>query len=202
MAALWGALGGAVLLDWFNDPRRWMTPEGSLLSLLLPGKTVVGGLLGGWAGVEIAKKILRSPRSTGDAFVPPLLCGMILGRLGCFFAGLADNTYGLPTALPWGVDFGDGQLRHPTALYEIVFLGGLALVLWALRRRPREEGDLFKLFMTAYLLFRLFVDFLKPYPRPFVGLGVIQLACLGGLIFLAPHIPRLGRWTSISRRPA
>lgn len=26
------------------------------------------------------------------------------------------------TTLPWGIDFGDSLLRHPTQLYEIVFL--------------------------------------------------------------------------------
>jgi prolipoprotein diacylglyceryltransferase len=202
LAALWGALGGAVALDWFNDPGRWIQSSPKILSLLLPGKTLVGGLLGGWAGVELAKKIIHHPRSTGDTFVFPVLGGMMIGRLGCFFAGLADNTYGNRTALPWGVDFGDGVPRHPTALYEILFLGVLGGALWALRTRPREEGDLFKFFMVGYLLFRLLIDFLKPYPRPFFGLGVIQLACLGGLIFLAPHFPRLRRWATFSSTPA
>lgn len=43
---------------------------------------------------------------------------MAVGRLGCFFAGLPDYTYGVPTDLPWGVNFGDGVPRHPVQLYE------------------------------------------------------------------------------------
>ena len=96
------------------------------------GKTMVGGLLGGWAGVEIAKKILRVAHSTGDLFVFPLIVGMCLGRVGCFLTGLPDHTYGNATSLPWGVDFGDGP-RHPTQLYEIAFLLllGFALIFRA-----------------------------------------------------------------------
>jgi hypothetical protein len=36
--------------------------------------------------------------------------------VGCFLTGLSDRTYGTPTPLPWGIDFGDGIPRHPPAL--------------------------------------------------------------------------------------
>ena len=74
---------------------------------------IVGGLLGGWAGVEIAKRVLRIRYSTGDLFVFPLVVGMSIGRVGCFLTGLDDHTCGTWTGLPWAVDFGDGP-RHPT----------------------------------------------------------------------------------------
>ena len=61
----------------------------------------------------------------------PIAVGLAIGRVGCFLAGLHDDTYGLPTALPWGVDFGDGTPRHPTQLYEIAVVLPLG---WALRR--------------------------------------------------------------------
>jgi len=38
----------------------------------------------------------------------PLAVGIAVGRIGCFLTGLDDHTYGLPTTLPWAVDFGDG----------------------------------------------------------------------------------------------
>ena len=106
------------------DPRAW-----------LAGKTIVGGLMGGWIGVEIVKKRLGIRRSTGDLFVFPLIIGMAVGRIGCFLTGLEDHTYGVATSLPWGVDFGDGVLRHPTQLYDIVVLFLIAGVLLIRRRR-------------------------------------------------------------------
>lgn len=82
---------------------------------LLAGKSIIGALLGGLLGVELAKRALGVRGSTGDAFALPLMLGMGIGRIGCFLAGLQDGTYGNPTRLPWGVDFGDGTLLRPAA---------------------------------------------------------------------------------------
>ena len=45
------------------------------------------------------------------------------------------------------------------------------------------EGACFQLFMTGYLIFRFFIDFMKPTPHPYIGLNNIQVACLAGLIY-------------------
>ncbi|MDP9050983.1 MAG: prolipoprotein diacylglyceryl transferase [Acidobacteriota bacterium] len=154
-------------------------------TFLLPGgKTIVGGLLGGWLAVEIAKPFAGIRTRTGDLFALPLCLGIAIGRIGCFLAGLADDTYGKPTALPWAIDFGDGIPRHPTQLYEIVFLAALALVLWFWSKRPHPQGILFRAFLAAYLAWRLAIDFLKPEPS-LHGLSMIQWACIAGLVALA-----------------
>ena len=111
--------------------------------------------------------------------------------MGCFLTGLSDDTYGTPTALPWGIDFGDGIPRHPTQLYEIAFLAVLAAALAWRARRPYARGDLFKLFMVGYLGWRLAVDFIKPAHATLLGMNPIQLACVAGLAWYAPHLPRL-----------
>jgi len=147
------------------------------------GKTIVGGLLGAWAGVEIAKKVQRISHSTGDLFVFPLIIGMCLGRVGCFLTGLPDHTYGNFTTLPWAVDFGDGP-RHPTQLYEIVFLLLLGIALLLRTRRPFPNGRLFRLFLAGYLLFRLAIEFIKPVYTPCLGLSAIQVSCVVGLVCL------------------
>ncbi|MFN8012825.1 MAG: prolipoprotein diacylglyceryl transferase family protein [Holophagaceae bacterium] len=149
---------------------------------LLGGKSILGAILGGHLGVEIAKKLIGETRRTGDLFVWPLCVGIAVGRLGCFFTGLADGTYGTPTALPWGVDFGDGVRRHPTQLYEVAFaVGFLGLALIVRKRLP--SGGLWRLFLAAYCAWRLGVDGLKPYPA-ILGLNAIQWAALAGLVWL------------------
>jgi prolipoprotein diacylglyceryltransferase len=65
---------------------------------------------------------------TGARFALPLAVGVAVGRIGCFFAGLDDFTYGTPTALPWGHDFGDGISRHPVQLYESAAMAAFAVV--------------------------------------------------------------------------
>jgi len=109
-----GALVGARVLGLLEQAPRmgWQWS-----SMLQPGgKTIVGGLLGGWLAVEIMKLVLGIRSRTGDLFAIPLCLGIAIGRIGCFTAGLADDTYGTATTLPWGVDFGDGVRRHPTQL--------------------------------------------------------------------------------------
>ncbi len=113
----------------------------------------------------------------------PIIVGTAIGRIGCFLTGNEDHTVGLPTQLPWGVNFGDGP-RHPTQLYEILFLIVLGMFIVWLSRRPHREGDLFKCYFVAYLAFRFAVDFLKPEVRVFAGLSSIQLASLIALLYV------------------
>lgn len=190
LGALAGAFVGSILLACLYDPMVWFQGSDDPRYLFWQGQTVVGGLLGGLIGVEFAKKWVGHARSTGDPFVVPLAVGMMIGRVGCFLTGLGDNTHGIATTLPWGYNFGDGVRRHPTQLYDIVFLSGFLLFLKA-KLFPRErEGDLFKVFMIAYLAYRFAVDFIKPYPRPFLGLHIIQVVCVGGLTYYAPDLRR------------
>jgi prolipoprotein diacylglyceryltransferase len=161
---------------------------------LLEGKSIVGGLLGGLLGVELTKKAIGVTTSTGDAFVLPLAVGMCIGRVGCFLSGLADHTYGNPTSLPWGVDFGDGIPRHPTQLYEIGFIAIWTAVLFWRRSENARAGDLFRAYLVGYLAFRLCVDAIKPVPMWYPpGLSGIQWLCVLGLAYYARHLPRLGK---------
>jgi len=185
-AAAVGALLGCRLLglaeQWPTLLAAWQA--GNLLRLLLSpgGKTIVGGLLGGWLAVELIKKITGIRRRTGDLFALPLCVGIAIGRIGCLLAGLADDTYGTPANLPWAVDLGDGIARHPVQVYEIVFLALLGIVVSTKRKLP--EGARFRIFLAAYLSWRIAIDFLKPQPL-IHGLNLIQWACLAGLAALA-----------------
>lgn len=164
-------------------------------TLVFPGQSIVGGLLGGLIGVELAKKLTGQTRSTGDAMVWPIAVGLAIGRVGCFLAGLHDDTYGVPTAAPWGVDFGDGTLRHPTQLYEIAVVLPLG---WLLHRaRFATPGLAFKLFLASYLLWRLAIEFLKPVPVVWpLGLSGIQWTCLVAMAVYLPLTLRAARRTA------
>ena len=186
-AALWilvscalGALLGSKLLALLErSPQDMMEDEP--WQAFLGGKTIVGGLLGGWIGVELAKKWFGIVARTGDAYVLPLVLGIAIGRIGCFLTGLPDRTYGVATSLPWGVDFGDGIRRHPTQLYEVVWVLGLGAAILIRSRFPYPRGHLFRWFMLGYFGFRLMVEFIKPVFRP-SGLSAIQFACVLGII--------------------
>ena len=162
-------------------------------------KTIVGGLLGGLIAVEITKKFLGIKYSSGDIMTYPLILGIMTGRVGCFLAGLEDGTYGIETNFFWGIDFGDGVRRHPTQIYEIVFL----IALWICIRilefpkviyffhqingtifpelNGLPNGVRFKLFLFHYLVFRFIIEFIKPVNTFLFRLSFIQIACILGI---------------------
>jgi phosphatidylglycerol:prolipoprotein diacylglycerol transferase len=185
-----GAIVGSRLAVFIDRPDRFLESWSSLRVLMM-GQSIVGALIGGLVGVELAKRRAGIALSAGDAFVVPLAVGIAIGRIGCFVAGLHDDTYGTPTALPWGVDFGDGARRHPTQLYDIAFVTALACLLSAWQQLSRVPGLRFKLFLAAYLLWRLVVDMLKPMPFVYPGgLSGLQWLCVAFLIAYAPALRR------------
>jgi prolipoprotein diacylglyceryltransferase len=205
-AAFAGGALGSKILYWLEDPQLTLQHLHDP-AYLVGGKTIVGALVGGLFAVEAMKRYIGLHQSTGDLLAIPIATGLAIGRIGCFLTGLSDNTYGTPTSLPWGIDFGDGVRRHPTQLYEIAFLLILIAILLRIQRsiqtpmannqrlKTIRPGDTFKAFMIGYLAFRFFCDFIKPYPALAFGLGAIQWACVAGLLYYSRD---LLRWTGLS----
>lgn len=148
-------------------------------------KSMLGGIAGAIIAAELFKMFNKISQSTGFYFVPGLLVLMSVGRLGCFFAGLDDFTYGIPTSLSWGVDFGDGIKRHPVQLYEsLVLFSFLLMVLntYATYARQWQQYG-FYIFIAFYAVERFLLEFLKPYPVVFAKLNVFQWLALGLLAY-------------------
>ena len=187
IGVIFGALLGSKGLAW-AESFSWYWAHRTDWHVFVGGKTIVGAILGGWVGVEIAKRFLRISHPSGDIYVFPTILGMCIGRVGCFLEGLDDHTCGLPTSLPWGVNFGDGIPRHPTQLYEIAFLLALAAFFAWRRYSGRQRGCMFSQFVLAYLAFRFAAEFIKPRDTlPGIGLSAIQVACLGGIVYACFH---------------
>ena len=95
---IFGAFIFAILISYLQNPiENIYATEKNPLYMLTVGKTIVGGIFGAILGIEITKKIVHVDVSTGDAFVLPIIIGMMIGRLGCFLTGLSDGTVGNPT---------------------------------------------------------------------------------------------------------
>ncbi len=159
---------------------------------LADGKTILGGIFGGYLAVEITKRFLSIRSRTGDNFAVPVAMAVAISRLGCFVGGCC---YGQVTELPWGVHFplaGDASadvLRHPTQLYESLFhflaLGGLLL----LESRSLLPGRRLTVYLLGYLAYRFVTEWIRPEPIWLMGLTAYQVACvtLAGLLVLADH---------------
>lgn len=176
IALLLGLVGGSVL---FGSLNLWLSGQTGL------AKSMLGGVFGAIVAAEGFKFFAGIRHSTGLYFVPGLIALIVVGRIGCFLGGLADFTYGVPTTLPWGVDFGDGVARHPVQLYEsatmLLFLIGL---LWHYPRQPQfwlRQG--FYLFVLVYAAQRFAWEFLKPYAAVFGSLNLFHLLSLGLILY-------------------
>ncbi len=177
LGAAIGALVGSRLVGLLENPFvEWS--QQNLLNLLNT-KTIMGGLFGGLLGVELAKKYIGETESSGDLFVLPIILGIFIGRIGCFLSGVEEFTYGRETTSIFGMDLGDGILRHPTSLYELVFL---VILFFGLKRllsnSSLKNGDLFKWFMVLYFGLRFCIEFLKPNVFYVFGLSSIQILCV------------------------
>ncbi|MGV0948435.1 prolipoprotein diacylglyceryl transferase [Empedobacter falsenii] len=183
IGALIGALLGSKIVGTLENPQALLEAKNQFL-FFWTSNTIVGGLTLGLIGVELTKKIIKHKESTGDLIVFPLILAMIIGRIGCFLTGVYEQTYGIETTSIFGMNLGDGLLRHPVALYEIVYLILLWIVLKIIQKKYiYPSGYLFQIFMLAYFLFRFCLDFIKPIHPLFLGLSSIQLTCVCVIIY-------------------
>jgi phosphatidylglycerol:prolipoprotein diacylglycerol transferase len=166
VGAMLGAKLPFVLTDWegLASGKAWLSD----------GKTILYGLTGGYLGVEVAKWALEIRTKTGDTYAVPVAVAVAIGRLGCFVAGCC---HGKPTAMPWGVDFGDGP-RHPTQLYEVGFHLACAALLLCIHRRGWFRYQQFKLYLLLYMAYRFATEWLRPEPVLAWGLTFYQWTIL------------------------
>jgi phosphatidylglycerol:prolipoprotein diacylglycerol transferase len=152
-------------------------------------RSILGGLVGAWLGVHVAKRLSGYRLRTGDLFAPAVALGMGVGRIGCLLTELP----GTPTGTSWGItlDGADatrlgappGVPLHPSFAYEIAFhLVAFMVIWWWLRRRELPPGESFVWYVAAYGVFRFLVEFVRGNEVAWHGLTRPQL-------FLAVTIP-------------
>ena len=151
------------------------------VNLLLSGRTIVGGLIGGFVGTILAKRLFNIKEKMGNQLAIPVAVGMAVGRIGCFFTGCC---YGIETKLPWGVNFGDGVLRHPTQIYEILFDVLLVCYLIYIKKIGVKPGELFKILLTCYMSFRFILEFIRTEKIIILRLTAFQLLCIVTLVYI------------------
>jgi phosphatidylglycerol:prolipoprotein diacylglycerol transferase len=149
-------------------------PAEAALDPRVGGRALLGGLLFGWLGVELAKRRLGIRRSTGDHFALALPAGEAVGRIGCHLNGCC---YGAACDLPWAIHQ-HGADRHPAQLYSAAAAASLfGLLLW-LRPRLSREGDLFRAYLVGFGIIRFGLEFFRWRESLVFGLSPMQWFCL------------------------
>mgnify|MGYP006266080249 FL=1 len=124
-----------------------------------------GGMIG--ALVTAVIYFRRRPGLNGwlyaDAFAPAIMVGAAFGRVGCFMSGCC---YGVPTELPWGIDFpATAGPVHPTQLYDATFAAICGAVLLHRFGRRRFDGENIALLLIAYPVARFTTEMLRGDPE-------------------------------------
>jgi len=163
-----GAVIGAKIAMLAGD-LGWPHTAISLDQVIFSGKSVVGGLLGGFIAAELAKRPLGYGQPPNDWFATKLVLSILIGRVGCLLAGCCR---GAPAS--WGIGYSDGILRVPIPLFEIVFHAGLFGAFCLAYRRGLLQGRLFALYMIVYGVFRAVLEPWRDTPKFLGGFSVYQ----------------------------
>lgn len=101
-----------------------------------------------------------------DALSVPFMVGLLIGFFGAFLGG---HAYGIPSDLPWAVQYESFNVRftvpvHPTQLYYVLAIG---LLLWVKVRIKKQssffevDGNTSLYFATFYFLIAFLLEFLR-----------------------------------------
>ncbi len=179
---LWGFVGSHVFDAVAYYPERVLADPMELFRIwgsMSSFGGIMGGLLAlafitrrkGWSGADAWKL------ADNIAFAFPF--AWLFGRAGC---ALAHDHMGRPTDHWLGVQFPEGG-RFDLGLLEFLYTIPIAILFFALDRKPRPTGLFFGLFFTLYGPVRFALDTLRTgdaryfgwTPGQFVALGVTLL---------------------------
>ena len=195
------AYGVAALVFWWMARRRGMAGDmtarvmgagligglagANLLQLFatgLPGKTIEGGIVGGWLAVIYVKRHFGIRRPTGDLFALAIPAGEAIGRIACFVGGCC---YGKVANVAWAVHE-HGELRHPAQLYLALAAAASFAVLLTIERRYRlPENGVFYAGGMLFCIDRFVVEFFREGAATQLGMTLAQLGCTLGFAFFA-----------------
>jgi len=152
-------LGGRIGYILFYGLKFWASDPWYPLKVWEGGMSFHGGLIGVVAAMTLfAWRRGRNPADVYDFTAPLPALGLFFGRIGNF---INSELWGKVTTVPWGFRV-DGQVRHPSQLYE-AGLEGLVLftVMWLYTSRPRPRWAPSGLFLTLYGVARFLVEFVR-----------------------------------------
>lgn len=140
-------------------------------------KNALGGIIGLFAGIFLARFLLRFNRPVFDLLAIALPVAMAVSRIGCLMAGCC---FGTPTVLPLGIKYDAASMAyhaqmaqglidlhepgslavHPVQLYQVIGCLFIAFIVWMTRNRWKSNGSLFLFSVLCYGFMRFFVEFL------------------------------------------
>ncbi|MBI2418724.1 MAG: prolipoprotein diacylglyceryl transferase [Ignavibacteriales bacterium] len=197
LIAMLCGVAGSKIFYLFEDWDNFL--QAPLQVLFSPGGlTYYGGFILATIGIAfyVRKKKLGFLR-VADLMSPSLAIAYGIGRIGCHLAG--DGDYGIPTNLPWAVNYEKGIVPpslmfrgsdiaaqfpngivpdntplHPTPMYEFFIAVIIFALLWKFRIKNTVHGRVFFLYLALSAVARFSVEFLRLNPGFMFGMTQAQ----------------------------
>lgn len=171
-----GLVGAHLVSILFYFPER-LRADPWVLFRVWDGLSSYGAMLGGLAGLVLFLKVKREPVLPHlDALCFGAVPAWAIGRVGCAIVhdhpGVASNFF-LAVRYPVGSVCNAGQGAsgcHDMGLYEVLFLGALSILLYAIRNRRPFRGFHACLCLFLYAPGRFLLDSLRVVDARYLGL--------------------------------
>lgn len=153
---------------------EWQYYNGDFLKIINVregGLAIHGGLIAGFLVAFFYTKVKKiNLMQFLDIVCVSLPLGQSIGRWGNY---TNSEAYGIQTNLPWAINI-NGQMVHPTFLYESVWNIILFIFLYKLFKVRKFNGQIVSLYMIIYSIGRFFIEGLRTDSLMFFGLKTAQ----------------------------
>lgn len=164
-----------------------------IINIRSGGLAIHGGLIFGFLTAALLCKLWNiRPLNLLDLAAPAVALAQSVGRWGNYFN---SEAHGGPTDLPWAIPV-DGQMVHPTFLYESVWCFLLFLILLYVDSNRKFEGQTFLIYGILYSFERFFVEHLRTDSLmlgPFKQAQVLSAVVFILFIIVYLHLKRKSR---------
>lgn len=158
-AVIFGIIGARLYYVLIFNLEFYLSNPSKIIAVWDGELSIQGALIGGGLAALIYSKIKKSNLwGAADIMAPGIILGQAIGRVGCDVFG-----YAMKSEYFWGI-IRNGQLLHPTQMYESMLNYILFGIVWARRKSVKYDGQLFFTYLIGFSINRFIVEFFRTNP--------------------------------------
>lgn len=170
-------LGARIFYIVFYNFSFYINNLSEIIKISEGGLSIHGGLIGAFLfGFYYFRNKKLNFLKYADAITPGIILGQAIGRVGCDVFGKV-----LTSSYPWGVER-QGQLVHPTQVYEFLLNYIVFYLLWRKRKSIKYNGQLFVWYLVLFAVNRSIVELYRYNPSIMGRFSISHLLSVGLII--------------------